>query len=407
MRPFRAKPIARSTLLIGYIDAQLGLGQSMRGLALALARTTIAFRIYPFGIGVEGRRVGNYMPERYDEVRAHTINVVEVSPDELPHVFKHVSPSHFDRSYTILRAYWELEKAPDAWRADLEHIDEIWTPTEFVTRSFAPIFDRTITVIPPAVETPHTDVDGHARFGLQPGLFYYLFSFDYYSRPARKNPEAVLKAFRQAFPNPTIPAGLIIKSTGAVGHYPELRAELLLASEQDPRITIIDETTTRPEMLALIKATDCYVSLHRAEGFGLGMVEAMTFGKPVIATDYSGSTDFLTEETGYPIPYRLIPVGPHDYVHAEDQVWADASVQDCAATMRYVFDHQVEAAAKARHGQMLVEARYSPASVGCAAEKRLNEIFEMLARQSGGRPRPIRRPASTPDPASPAPLPPA
>lgn len=387
-RPFRAKPIANSALLIGYIDAQLGLGQSLRGLALALSRTAISFRIYPFGVGVEGRRVGSYMPERYDEVRAHAANIIEVSPDELPQIFNHISESHFDRSYNILRTYWELGKAPESWRRDLDHIDEIWAPTNFVANSFMPIFRKKITVIPPSLELPPVPVEGRQRFNIELDRFYFLFSFDYYSSPARKNPKAVLQAFRLAFPDVSTRAGLIIKSTGAIDHYPDIKEELLREAEHDNRIAIIDETINREEMLALIKAADCYVSLHRAEGFGLGMVEAMAFGKPVIATDYSGSTDFLSEETGYPVPYRLTEVGADEYVHAEGQVWAEPSVSDCARIMSHVFHNREEAAIRAHRAQALVNERYSPANVGRLAEKRLNEIFAARAKTSGaGKPK--------------------
>lgn len=385
---FRAKPIANSALLIGYIDAQLGLGQSLRGLALALSRTATSFRIYPFGVGVEGRRAGSYMPECYDEVRAHAVNVIEVSPDELPQVFNHISESHFDRSYNVLRTYWELGTAPESWRNNLKYIDEIWTPSNFVSDSFASIFNKTITVVPPSLEIPSVSLEGRNRFSLKYDIFYFLFSFDYYSSPARKNPKAVLRAFRLAFPDASVRAGLIIKSTGAVDHHPDIKEELLRAAEQDNRIAIIDETINREEMLALIKAADCYVSLHRAEGFGLGMVEAMAFGKPVIATDYSGSTDFLTEETGYPVPYRLTKVGADEYVHAEGQVWAEPSEDDCVRIMSHVFHNREEAAARARRGQLLVNERYSPANVGRLAEKRLNEIFALQAKRAGaGKPK--------------------
>jgi len=135
-------PRPRSSLLIGYIDAQLGLGQSLRGLALAMSRSAAEFSIYPFGVGVEERRGVAYMPERYDLAGSHAVNVIEVMPDELPTVFDHVSREHFDRSYNVLRTYWELAKAPEVWRQHLVTIDEIWAPNAFVAESFRPIFDR-------------------------------------------------------------------------------------------------------------------------------------------------------------------------------------------------------------------------------------------------------------------------
>lgn len=371
--------VADSALLIGYIDAQLGLGQSLRGLALAMSQTPVPFGIYNFTVGVEGRRGSSYMPERYDHARAHAVNVIEVTTDELPNVFENIDETHFSRSYNILRTYWELGKAPESWRGNLERIDEIWAPNSFIAESFRSIFDRPITVVPPCVELPAVTVDGHARFGLQDGVFYFLFSFDYYSFPERKNPLAVVRAFRRAFPDLSTPVGLIIKSTGAVDHHLTIKEDLRIAAQYDGRIDIIDESLNRQEMLALIRSADCYVSLHRAEGFGFGMVEAMALGKPVIGTDYSGCTDFLTAQTGFPVSYRLRKVGPNEYVHTEGQVWAEPSETACAEAMARVFADRAEAAQRARQGQAFVEGRYGPAAVGQVAAGRLEAIFASLA----------------------------
>lgn len=379
-----AAPVPNSALLIGYIDALLGLGQSLRGLALALSQTSISFQIYPFGVGVEGRRSGSYMPERYETKRAHAVNVIEVMPDELPTVFGHVRGAHFSRSYNVLRTYWELSKAPEAWRTHLRQIDEIWVPNEFVAKSFQTVFDGPISVVPPCVELRSVELDGRARFRLEETSFYFLFSFDYYSFPQRKNPLAVVRAFRSAFPDPDTRVGLIIKSTGAPEHHLSIRESLRVAAQYDGRIEIVDEEITRDEMLALLTASDCYVSLHRSEGFGFGMVEAMALGKPVIGTDYSGSTDFLTPETGYPVPYRLKQVGSDEYVHTEGQVWAEPSEAACAEIMRHVFTAREEAAARARTAQSFVCERYGPVGVGRTAEKRLNEIYAIIAERAVG-----------------------
>jgi GT2 family glycosyltransferase len=371
-----------SVLLIGYIDAQLGLGQSLRGLARAMSYTDLPFSIYPFGVGVEGRRSGSYMPERYDEVRTHPINVIEVGTNELPTVFAHVSEAHFQDSYNILRTYWELSRAPEVWRDHLARVDEIWAPNPFIAESFRSIFSGPITVVPPCVDPPAVELNGHRHFGLAPGRYHFLFSFDYFSFPQRKNPLAVLRAFRKAFPDPASPIGLVIKSTGAVDHFPTLKRELRAAAEDDERILIIDESLTRQEMLALLAATDCYTSLHRAEGFGFGLTEAMALGKSVIATDYSGNTEFLTSETGYPIPYSLKPVGADEYIHPEGQVWADPDEEACAAAMIRVVSKPDEAKAKAAAAQRFVMHRYGPANVGRIVEQRVREIVTQRAAKT-------------------------
>lgn len=376
MRRTAAKP--RSTLLIGYIDAELGLGQSLRGLALAMSRSEVRFGIYPIGIGVEGRRSVAYMPERYDLVNAHAVNVIEVTPDELPHVFEHIGRHHLHCSYNVLRTYWELGKAPEVWRPKLARIDEIWAPNAFVAESFRTIFDRPITIIPPCVDVPDSEADGHRLFGLDGGRFNFLFSFDYTSFPERKNPLAVVRAFRAAFPDLSARVGLVVKSTGPIKHSPRIKQELRAAANNDERIEIIDESLPRQEMLSLLAVADCYVSLHRSEGFGLGMAEAMALGKSVIGTSYSGNTDFLTQETGYPVPYTLRKVERDEYVHAEGQVWADPDESACAAAMYRVFSNREEAAARARAGQRFVAERYGSDNVGRMVKNRLDQIFDVF-----------------------------
>lgn len=366
--------LAPSPLLIGYIDAQLGLGQSLRGLATALARVQVDFQVCPVGIGVEGRRTVPFMPDRIDPAGAHAVNVIEVTCDELPAVLAHVGAYRVRHSYNILRTYWELGRAPPAWRRNLVGIHEIWAPNAFVATSLQTVFDGPVTLIPPCLDIPGPEAGGHAMFGLDPGAFHFLFSFDYFSFPERKNPLAVIRAFRKAFPDLATPAALVLKASGAAEHYPEVKRALQEASFLDGRIHVIDESLTRTELLALLTAADCYVSLHRAEGFGLGMAEAMALGKPVIATDYSGSTDFLSPATGFPIPMQLRPVGSAEYVHAEDQVWADPDEAAAAAAMRHVFDHREAAAAIAQAGQAFVRQRYGAANVGALAAARLAAI---------------------------------
>jgi glycosyltransferase involved in cell wall biosynthesis len=374
-------PLQKSALLIGYIDAQLGLGQSLRGLASAMSRTSIHFRIYPFGIGVEGRRSTPYMPERYDQTNFHAVNVIEVATDELPTVFNHISEGHFSLSYNILRTYWELSKAPEAWRSHLSNIQEIWVPNSFVAESFRGIFDRPIIVVPPCIDVVLPDLNGRSHFGLCEGKFYFLFSFDYFSFPDRKNPLAVVRAFHEAFPEPSPSVGLIIKSSGTPGHFPDIKDDLRAASRDDERIEIINESITREEMLALIGAADCYVSLHRSEGFGLGMAEAMALGKPVIGTDYSGNKEFLTQDSGYPVPCTLKSVGLGEYVHSEGQVWAYPHEAACSAAMVRVVSNHEERSAKALAGKRFVQARYGLHNVARIVEDRLHEIFEFSSER--------------------------
>jgi glycosyltransferase involved in cell wall biosynthesis len=207
---------------------------------------------------------------------------------------------------------------------------------------------------------------------MDPERFYFLFSFDYWSSPYRKNPLGVLESFQRAFPNGSENVGLIIKSIGNIDDYLEIREAIRQASVTDPRIQVIHRSLPYNEMASLIRATDVYVSLHRSEGFGAGMAEAMSFGRIVVGTNFSGNTDFLTEQTGFPVPYILRPVEPHEYIwNSEPQVWAEPDLEAATRILRQVFEAPDLAMKRAKAGQMLVRQKYGVGEVGRAMKERL------------------------------------
>ena len=371
-------------LFIGYVEAGLGLGETLRAMVRATETRHVPFAIYPFNIGVEQRRIGPFMPNRYETSDPYQVNVLYMAADQLPNAFANVPAELLSGSYNILRTYWELPGAPEQWKPMLEGIHELWVPNEFVQGAFETIFTGPIRIIPPCIDT---EIGGtlpmRSEFGLEDGRFYYLFSFDYYSSPHRKNPLGVLAAFQEAFPDPAENVGLVIKSTGAKDHHPEIKHTLLAAAQADPRIKIIDRSLSRHEMLGLISQCDCYVSLHRSEGFGAGMVEAMLFEKAVVGTSFSGSSDFLTEEVAYPVPYTLRPVEAHEYSWHHGQQWAEPDHKWAVAILRRVYSDPAERAVKSSAAGRFARARYGKAAVGEAVEARLSGIREMLARAAG------------------------
>ena len=375
-----ALPLKPGVLFVGYVEASLGLGESLRGLVNSAAQAGVPFAIEPYNVNVETRVTGPFREADYDRENAYAVSVIEMAVDQLPTVFETLGPRLNSGGYTILRTYWELPQAPLAWAPLLEPIDEIWAPNEFVAGSFRHIFDGPITIIPPCVDVVPQAVPPRDAFGLAPGRFHFLFTFDYFSFPARKNPIGVVRAFRAAFPRGDEPVALVIKSTGSQDQYPEIRAIIAKAASLDPRITVMDGTLTREEIEALIAGCDAYVSLHRSEGFGLGMVEAMSFGRPVIGTDFSGSTDFLSARTGYPVPFTPRPVRRGEYVYSEGQFWAEPDMEAAAKAMRAVFEDRAEASRRAEAGRAFVLDRYSRESVGAKVAARLAEIEAGAAR---------------------------
>jgi len=376
-------PRRRGVLFIGYVQAGLGLGESLRGLLGAVARTDLRFGVYPFQAGVEDRLICEFLPQRYDTRHRYDVNVIEVAADQVPVVFETLDSRILARSYNVLRTYWELSGAPEAWRPMLAGIDEIWAPNAFVAKAFGQIFDGPIVVAPPCVEPVVERLPDRDELGLDLGVFYFLFTFDYFSHPARKNPAGVLEAFQRAFPTGEEPVGLILKSVGAADHYPELRQTFLEAAKLDPRIRVIDATWSRQDLLGLLRACDCYVSLHRSEGFGLGMAEALNFERSVIGTDYSGSADFLTEDTGFPVAYALRPVQAGEYAWAEGQVWAEPDLGSAVEAFRAVMRQPDVARRRAAAGALLIRDRFGADAVGAAVKARLKQIKLRRRRRRG------------------------
>ncbi|TXM64529.1 glycosyltransferase family 4 protein, partial [Methylobacterium sp. WL12] len=203
------------------------------------------------------------------------------------------------------------------------------------------------------------------------------FSFDYNSWPSRKNPIGVLEAFAKAFPG-NEDVGLIIKSTGAPEHSPQTRALVAAAAARDSRIRVIDSTLTRAEILSLIKQSDCYVSLHRAEGFGLGMAEAMALEKPVVGTNFSGNTDFLTDETGFPISYTLRALMDGEYTFTDHQSWAEPNVMEAAEVLQKVYRDPELRRMRAAAGRTFISTQFGPENIGRLATNRLRQVLAML-----------------------------
>jgi glycosyltransferase involved in cell wall biosynthesis len=363
-----------SVLFIGYAEAALGLGEVFRNMLMALDSAGMPFAIYPFSKNVETRRIGPFLESRYDRHSVYDINVAHMATDQLPHYFSELRNQVVGGRYNILQTYWELAEAPLVWRPLLERIDELWVPNSYVANAFRPIFDRKVTVIPACVNINRKHSYSRQHFGLDHDRFYFIFSFDYYSGTARKNPLGVAQAFGYAFPDQKMEVGLLLKSTGPGELDPTVSQHLKSLSTIDKRITILDRSVDRDEILSLIDDCDCYISLHRSEGFGLGMAEALALGKPVIATDYSGNRDFLTERTGFPVPFSLRELMPGEYPMGEGQSWAEPDLEVAIRYMRTVFANREERERRSSRGKQFIEDHYSGRTAAKTIMDRLGEI---------------------------------
>jgi glycosyltransferase involved in cell wall biosynthesis len=203
----------------------------------------------------------------------------------------------------------------------------------------------------------------------------FLFLFDVKSHIERKNPFAVISAFeRLCTLRPWDPIALVIKVNNKSA---DSEAMALLAQALDPikrRTVLIDRTLTDNEVKNLVRCCDCFVSLHRSEGFGFGLIEAMYFGKPVVATAYSGNLDFMTADTACLVDYELAAVREGQYPHGNGQVWAEPNVDQATNYMLRLLDDRDFARGLGKRASAHVRTGFSYRAAGLRYLKRLGEI---------------------------------
>ena len=366
--------------LMGYYKADLGLGEALRYMAKALAQSSIPFLIRQFSPTLRTRQ-GNHSLDAYVQAEcSYMVNCIIINPDILYRLPIWVSYAEWAKRYNIGHWFWELSDFPKEWRYALPLIDEIWVNSDFNAQTMRQAHPR-VTKIPFAIEF---EMPGpqftRSYFDLPQGGFLFLCSFDFHSSIYRKNPYATIDAFLMAFANHPGAAWLVIKSTHGDA-YPQELAALKAHAQNDPRIIFIDQEFTIEQLHGLLQCADCYVSLHRAEGLGMGMAESMYLGKPVIATAYSGNLEFMNSSNACLVDYQLIDVGLGQYPHAQNQAWAQADVETASCAMQDMITKPAWRDSLAAQARQDMLERHSFKVMGNAIALRLAQIERECASQ--------------------------
>lgn len=358
--------------LFGFFKAENGLAQGCKLYAGALEAAGIPRTFLNTDFLDWLPQQDTAFDSRLSKAPAYAVNVIHINPDQWQEACGMFPRDAFNGHYNIGVFLWELETVPDTWIPIFDYIDEIWTPSEFIASAIRKSTDKPVTVIPYGIDTPKDDAVTRADFGLPEDMFLALTMYDSNSYASRKNPGAAMDAFVKAFGPKPEKARLVIKISNPK---PEDLAFIESKLGANGPFILMTDRLDKPRLNALISLCDVFISLHRSEGFGLVMAEAMNLGVPVIATDWSSNTEFMPHDAACMVGYSLIPVG-EDYQFGDGKrVWADANVEEAAAYLSRLAadaDYRKEIAAA---GQAYISQNLSVSGCGRKMAARLDQLI--------------------------------
>jgi glycosyltransferase involved in cell wall biosynthesis len=373
-----AEPVEEEPLgvnVAGFLQSELGIGEAARGLIAGLDAARVPVLPLHGAWRPSSRQEHSYA--MFDTAgAAFPINIVCVNADVLSDWAAQAGEAFFSDRYTIGFWWWEVLDFPPEWQDAFGLVDEIWVASQHVADALMPVSSVPITKITMPVGAPAFASSRRSELGLPEG-FLFLFLFDHHSIFERKNPLGVIEAFKQAFA-PDSGASLVIKSINH-DHHPDEHERLLLAANEHPDIHIIDNYVSAQVKNSMIASADCYVSLHRAEGFGLTMAEAMCLGKPVIATRFGGNLEFMDDRNSWLVDCEMMPIGPGHSPYPANGKWADPDLNQAARWMREVSSDSDAAQERALRGARHMSSAHSPKQAAPLMRSRLEHIHSRRA----------------------------
>ncbi len=375
--------------LTGYLKAEVGVGEAARLVLDALIGARI--EVSPVVVDLPTSRQ-NHPFNSQAQIADRKINIIWMNAEHLLGFAALVGPEFFDGRYSVGGWAWETETIPSAMAKNADLLDEIWVPSGYVRDAVEPHVECPVYVFPHPITEPTVDREfdisalvmeelkrvGSKSIGNLDDIkskFKFLYTFDFNSSLQRKNPFGVIDAFRKAF-RPGEGPLLILKSVNGYKWQMDLeRLREAAADRQD--IVIIDKYLSSGERGALLSQCDCYISLHRSEGFGLGMAEAMSLAKPVIATKYSGNLEFMDQSCAWLVSAKRVKVGPLAPPYLPDDYWAEPDIEEAAQYCREIVFDIKSARIKAERARTKVLAEHGRAKAIKFLSSRIDEIAKL------------------------------
>lgn len=367
--------------LIGHPNMANGRGEHIRAVWRAFRAAGVTARIYNL--------YRQSAPEEpaFQQLVAHrvakisdVIRIFHLNGDELAGAIEELErrqPGVFRAGYNIAFPAWELPRYPEEWAHQLERFNEVWAASTFVERSLCSAVSVPVIHLTNACEPYLGAPLLRKHFGLDESRFLILFFFDVFSYTSRKNPLAAIETFRRVVAvRPSAEIQLVLKLNNTA-HAPSVLPQLREAiTGLGDRVTLLDITLTDNETKNLVRCCDCFLSLHRSEGFGRGPAEAMFFGKPVVATGWSGNMEYMNDEVSFPVGFDLISVGQGEYPCWQNQRWADPKVSDAVSALLRIIDEPALARTVGERARIHMQRNFSDRVLGLRYRERVRETVE-------------------------------
>lgn len=359
--------------MVAYIRASMGLGEAARGNAAALEATGVNFGIFNYE-GTNPSRMDNLRwQHREIERPLYDINLFHINADHIGTAMADLTGAWREGRYNIGFWAWEMPEFPDRWLDAFSLVDEVWVPSTYVNQAVATKSPVPVITIPHVIQIDMASARRYDRtdFGIPETPFVFISMFDTHSIAQRKNPFGAIHAFQKAFSPDDTGVHLVIKINNVddgslsmlndyIGNY--------------HNIQLIDQHLDRSQIDSLIHCSDCYVSLHRSEGFGLGPAEAMAMGKVALLTNWSGNTEYMTMDNCVPVSYTIKQLGTDYGPYEAYQHWASPDLAHAAAEMQALVADPERVRAIGEKAQEHIKRHFSAEAIGRRMRARLDSI---------------------------------
>ncbi len=358
--------------VMGYGFGELGVGEDARCAVSSCLDGQIPVSLFNIPLTIGARSQNTIHKKLLDDSLPYKINFFCLPVPEIVRAYLTLPKAFQKERIHVFAPPWELPHMPKIWHKALNKADELWAPSRFIQKALQGFSSKPVYLMPLSVGLPVAEKSyTRADFGIPENMFLFLSIFDWNSWYIRKNPEAVIKSFLQEFPNDQN-VGIVIKTIHAGENIKKLHE--MMSHTDNKRIFILSETFNAEKMSGLYHCVNAYISLHRAEGFGRTLAEAMLANLPVITTNFSGNTDFCTEDTAFLVNGPLVNVKQGEYLFYEDQYWCEPSIEEAMSQMRLCYNNKELVDQKIAAARKLLKKQHSFQVAGKRYRERLNSL---------------------------------